>query len=145
MIYYLNLSFIINHKKFNILLLMIYDKNNIFAKIIRQEIPAKIIYEDDKILAFNDISKASPTHVLVIPKGEYINYQDFVLKASSLEVANFFKKVAEICSQLKLEQNGFRLITNNGSDAHQTVKHFHVHILAGKPLGPLLSSDNQLR
>jgi histidine triad (HIT) family protein len=124
---------------------MIYDKNNIFAKIIRREIPAKIIYEDDNILAFNDISKASPTHVLVIPKGEYINYQDFVLKANSPEIANFFKTLAQICIQLNLEPNGFRLITNNGNDAHQTVKHFHVHILAGKPLGPLLSSDNQLR
>jgi len=124
---------------------MIYDKNNIFAKIIRHEIPAKIIYEDDNVLAFNDISKASPTHVLVIPKGEYINYQDFVLNAKTEIVANFFKKIAEICLQLNLENNGFRLITNNGLDAHQTVKHFHVHILAGKPLGPLLSSDNQLR
>lgn len=124
---------------------MIYDQNNIFAKIIRREIPAKIIYEDNKIFAFNDISKASPTHILVIPKGEYVNYQDFVLHADSDVVANFFKKIAEICSQLNLDKNGFRLITNSGSDAHQTVKHFHVHILAGKPLGPLLSSDNQLR
>lgn len=124
---------------------MIYDKNNIFAKIIRQEIPAKIIYEDSEILAFNDISKASPTHVLVIPKGEYINYQDFVLNAKPEIIANFFIKVGEICSKLNIENNGFRLITNNGSDAHQTVKHFHVHILAGKPLGPLLSTDNQLR
>ena len=77
---------------------MIYDKNNIFAKIIRHEIPAKIIYEDDNFLAFNDISKASPTHVLVIPKGEYINYQDFVLNAKPEIVANFFKKIA--CSIL---------------------------------------------
>jgi len=81
----------------------------------------------------------------LFPKGEYVNYQDFVLHADSDVVANFFKKIAEICSQLNLDKNGFRLITNSGSDAHQTVKHFHVHILAGKPLGPLLSSDNQLR
>jgi len=124
---------------------MAYDKNNIFAKIIRGEIKAQKIYEDDHVLAFNDISKASPIHALVIPKGEYENFSDFNNKASDLEISYFFKKVAEISRNLDLDNSGFRIITNNGSDAHQTVKHFHVHILAGKKLGPLLSSDNQLR
>jgi len=124
---------------------MHYDKNNIFAKIIRGEIPAKKVYEDENILAFYDISKASPIHVLVIPKGEFIDFIDFTTKENPREVANFFKKVAEIAKDLKVDESGFRLITNNGSDAHQTVKHFHVHILAGKKLGPLISSDNQLR
>ncbi len=124
---------------------MAYDKNNIFAKIIRGEIKAQKIYEDDHVLAFNDISKASPIHVLVIPKGEYENFSDFNNKASDLEISYFFKKVAEISRNLDPDNSGFRIITNNGSDAHQTVKHFHVHILAGKKLGPLLSSDNQLR
>ncbi len=124
---------------------MIYDKNNIFAKIIRGEIPAKKVYEDENILAFYDISKASPIHVLVIPKGEFIDFIDFVSNQNSHEVARFFQKVAEIVKELKVDENGFRLITNNGSDAHQTVKHFHVHILAGKKLGPLISADNQLR
>lgn len=124
---------------------MHYDKNNIFAKIIRGEIPAKKVYEDENILAFYDISKASPIHVLVIPKGEFIDFIDFTTKENPLEVANFFKKVAEIAKDLKVDESGFRMITNNGSDAHQTVKHFHVHILAGKKLGPLISSDNQLR
>jgi len=124
---------------------MIYDKNNIFAKIIKGEIPAKKVYEDDKILAFYDISKASPIHVLVIPKGEFIDFVDFVSKETSSNVANFFQKVAKISQDLNLIDSGFRLITNNGNDAHQTVKHFHVHILAGKKLGPLISADNQLR
>jgi len=124
---------------------MKYDKINIFAKIIRGEIPAQKIYEDKNILAFYDISKASPIHVLVIPKGEFIDFVDFTTNENTHEVANFFKKVAEIAKDLKVDESGFRLITNNGSDAHQTVKHFHVHILAGKKLGPLISSDNQLR
>jgi diadenosine tetraphosphate (Ap4A) HIT family hydrolase len=124
---------------------MHYDKNNIFAKIIRGEIPAKKIYEDENILAFYDISKASPIHVLVIPKGEFIDFIDFVNKENPQKVTNFFQKVAQISQDLKIVESGFRLITNNGSDAHQTVKHFHVHILAGKKLGPLISADNQLR
>ena len=124
---------------------MIYDKNNIFAKIIRGEIPAKKVYEDENILAFYDISKASPIHVLVIPKGEFIDFVDFVSKENPQKVANFFQKIAKISQDLKIIDAGFRLITNNGSDAHQTVKHFHVHILAGKKLGPLISADNQLR
>ena len=124
---------------------MQYDKNNIFAKIIRGEIPAKKVYEDENILAFYDISKASPVHVLVIPKGEFIDFIDFVNKADPQKITNFFQKVAQISQDLKIVESGFRLITNNGSDAHQTVKHFHVHILAGKKLGPLISADNQLR
>ena len=124
---------------------MSYDKNNIFAKIIRGEIPAKKVYEDEDILAFYDISKASPIHVLVIPKGEFIDFIDFVAKENPNKIAQFFQKVAKISQDLKVDEGGFRLITNNGSDANQTVKHFHVHILAGKKLGPLISSDNQLR
>ena len=124
---------------------MHYDKNNIFAKIIRGEIPAKKIYEDENILAFYDISKASPIHVLVIPKGEFIDFIDFVTKENPQKVTNFFQKIAQISQDLKIVESGFRLITNNGNDAHQTVKHFHVHILAGKKLGPLISADNQLR
>ena len=124
---------------------MPYDKNNIFAKIIRGEIPAKKVYEVEDILAFYDISKASPIHVLVIPKGEFIDFVDFVAKENPNKIAQFFQKVAKISQDLKVDEGGFRLITNNGSDANQTVKHFHVHILAGKKLGPLISSDNPLR
>ena len=118
-----------------------YDQNNVFAKIIRGEIPSQKVYEDDKILAFYDISKAAPTHVLVVPKAEYIAFADFIDKAESIEIANFFGKVKEIASQIGLDENGYRLITNNGSDASQTVPHFHVHILGGKKLGGLLPKD----
>jgi histidine triad (HIT) family protein len=123
----------------------IYDKNNLFAKIIRGEIKSDKVYEDDNVLAFHDISKAAPIHVLVVPKGEYVNFNDFVTKAKALEVANFFQKIDEITKQLKVDKQGFRLITNNGSDSHQTIEHFHVHILAGKKLGPLLTGDKNLR
>ncbi|MFZ9180949.1 MAG: HIT domain-containing protein [Rickettsiales bacterium] len=121
---------------------MSYDKNNIFAKIIRGDLPAQKIYEDDNVLAFNDISRASPVHVLVVPKDEYIDYNDFVTKANAEIVVDFFKKISQIAKELNIVNDGFRLITNNGSNAHQTVKHFHVHLLAGKKLGPLISSDN---
>ena len=124
---------------------MSYDQNNIFAKIIRGEITAQKIYEDDLVVAFNDISQAAPTHVLVIPKGEYINFSDFVTKADNAEISNFFKKVNEISAIISADKDGFRLISNIGADAHQSVSHFHVHILAGKKLGPLIASDNLLR
>jgi histidine triad (HIT) family protein len=122
-----------------------YDRNNIFAKIIRDEIPAKKVYEDKKILAFHDISKAAPIHVLVVPKGEYVDFSDFVSTADAAEISYFFKKTAEIAELLNVRDSGFRIIHNSGSDAHQTVPHFHLHILAGKKLGPLLQNDNQLR
>ena len=124
---------------------MIYDNNNIFAKIIRQEIPANKVFEDEKILAFHDISKAAPIHVLVIPKGQYKDFNDFVSKAKSQEISHFFKKLSEIAKDLDSDEMGFRLISNVGYNANQTVSHFHVHILAGKKMGPLISSDNLLR
>lgn len=118
---------------------MTYDQNNIFAKIIRGQVPSSKVFEDDKILAFHDISKGAPTHILVIPKGEYVDYSDFTSKAAPEEISYFFKKVDEIAKNNT--NSGFRLIMNIGSNAHQTVPHFHIHILAGKKLGPLLSSD----
>lgn len=122
-----------------------YNKDNIFAKIIRREIPAEIIYEDDLVLAFNDISKAAPTHILVIPKGEYLNFNDFTKNAKNDEISNFFKIVSLITEKCQISENGFRIISNKGHDAHQTVEHFHIHILAGKKLGPLLVSDDKIR
>jgi len=124
---------------------MNYNHQNVFAKILRGEITSQKIYEDEEVLAFNDISQASKIHVLVIPKGHYQNYLDFVSNASENQVANFFKKVSMIVKMLKLDESGFRLIANNGDDAHQTVEHFHVHLLGGQKLGPLLTSDNKLR
>lgn len=121
---------------------MNYSQDNIFAKIIRGEIPANKVFEDEKVLAFHDISSAAPTHVLVIPKGEYTDLIDFTSKASAENISHFFKKVSEIAKLLEVDKSGFRIISNIGSNAHQTVPHFHVHILAGKKLGPLLSTDN---
>lgn len=122
-----------------------YNSTNIFAKILRKEIEVKVVYEDEFSLAFWDVSKAAPIHVLVIPKGEFIDFSDFINKASQLEIACFFKAVDEVVDLVEARKGGFRLISNAGADAHQTVLHFHVHILAGKPLGPLLSSDEKLR
>ncbi len=121
-----------------------YDDNNIFAKIIHGEIPCNKIYEDDKILAFNDINPAAPIHVLVIPKGKYVSFADFAAQAPAEEVANFFAKAAEIAKSLDTS-NGYRIISNHGSDASQTVAHFHLHILAGKQLGGLIPNDELVR
>ena len=122
-----------------------YDSNNIFAKIIRDEIPSQRVYEDDKILAFHDITKAAPVHVLVIPKGPFASFGDFVSAAGGDEVSNFFKKAKEIAESLGLKDSGYRLIINNGPDASQTVHHFHLHILGGKSLGGLISGDTKIR
>lgn len=118
-----------------------YDKNNIFARIIRGEIPSSKVYEDENVLAFHDIGKAAPVHVLVIPKGEFINLPDFVAKAGAAKVEHFFKKVAEVAQMLGVEQSGYRIISNIGSDASQSVPHFHVHILGKKKLGGLVAGD----
>ncbi len=119
-----------------------YDPNNIFAKILREEIPCARVYEDSKVLAFHDISKAAPLHILVVPKGEYLSFADFTDNADDEEIVDFFKKVRQIATLLGLDQTGYRLITNNGSDASQAIAHFHVHILGGKKLGGLLPTDN---
>ncbi len=118
---------------------MKYDSNNIFAKIIRGEIPAQKVYEDEKVLAFHDISRAAPIHVLVIPKGEFLDFHDFVSSSSSDEIAYFFQKVGDVIKILEIKNSGFRLISNMGEDGLQTVFHFHVHILSGKSLGPLIT------
>jgi histidine triad (HIT) family protein len=114
---------------------MIYDKNNVFAKIIRGEIPADKVYEDDKVLAFKDVAPAAPIHILVIPKGEYTSFDDFAANASSDEISHFFKIVQKICKDLNLTENGYRITSNIGRDGLQTVFHMHLHILAGKQLG----------
>ena len=111
-----------------------YDKNNIFAKIIRKEIPCKIIYEDSEVLAFHDISAVAPVHVLVIPKGEYTSFDDFAVVAEPEIVGRFFAKVRNIAHDLGVDETGYRIVTNHGPDASQTVHHFHVHILGGQKL-----------
>jgi diadenosine tetraphosphate (Ap4A) HIT family hydrolase len=117
---------------------MKYDSNNVFAKIIRGEIPSKKVYEDDEVFAFHDISAAAPVHVLVVPKGEYISLNDFAQKAGAEKVGKFFISVQKVAALLGVEEKGYRIITNHGADASQSVFHFHVHILGGRPLGHLV-------
>jgi histidine triad (HIT) family protein len=115
-----------------------YDTNNVFARIIRGEIPAAKVYEDDSVLAFKDNTPSAPIHIIVVPKAGYTSFEHFTRTASAEEIGHFFKTVGTIAKQLGAEENGFRLVTNNGPDAGQTVMHFHVHILAGEPLGGVL-------
>lgn len=117
---------------------MQYDSSNLFAKILRGEIPCTTVYEDTHALAFNDINPEAPVHVLVIPKGEYCSFDDFMKRASPQETAGFFASVQQTAETLGLAENGYRIITNHGTHAAQSVAHFHVHILGGKQLGKLL-------
>lgn len=116
-----------------------YDDGNIFARILRGEIPARKVHEDDHALAFHDIAPQAPVHVLVIPKGPYVSAADFSLQADAETVAGFWRAVAETARKLGLEDAGYRLLTNMGHDAGQEVPHFHVHIFGGGPLGPMLA------
>lgn len=113
-----------------------YDPQNIFAKILREEIPCKKVHEDDFSLAFHDISPQAPLHILIIPKGPYTGFPHFMKRASPAEITGFFQAVEKVGKELGVEAGGYRLITNNGPDGGQEVPHFHVHLLAGKKLGP---------
>lgn len=117
-----------------------YDDNNIFARILRGEIPAKKIYEDEFAFAFHDINPQAPVHVLVIPKTRSVSMADFTGHASEHQIAGFFKAVGHVARLLELEQPGYRILANMGEHAHQEVPHFHVHIFGGKPLGPMLTA-----
>lgn len=116
-----------------------YDDQNIFAKILRGEIPNKTVFEDEWTLAFHDINPQAPVHVLVIPKGAYVSWDDFSNNASDAEIAGFVRTVGSIARDLGLVEPGYRLLTNVGLDAHQEVPHLHIHLFGGKPMGPLLS------
>ncbi len=111
---------------------MAYDSDNIFAKILRGEIPCKKVYEDDFALAFHDIHPQAPVHVLVIPKGAYVSNVDFAATAPDAAVAGFWRAVGTVARQLGLEQDGYRLVANNGANGGQVVFHFHVHIVSGR-------------
>ena len=115
-----------------------YDPNNPFAKILRGEIPCKKIHEDEHALAFHDIRPQAPAHALVIPKGAYIDMDDFGRRASTAEIAGFFRAVAEVARQLGLAASGYRFLANQGGHAHQEVFHFHVHIFGGRDLGGMI-------
>ena len=118
---------------------MAYDRNNVFARILRGEIPCSKVYEDQHVLAFNDINPATPVHILVIPKGEYVSLDDFSAKASDAELAAFTRAVGAIARERGVAKTGYRVLANHGQDAHQEVPHFHVHIFGGRNLGRMIS------
>ena len=115
-----------------------YDDNNIFAKILRGEIPCKKIYEDDHNLAFEDIRPQAPIHALVIPKGKYLSMVDFTERASDAELASFVRAIGKVAEMKGVKESGYRILANSGPHSHQEVPHLHVHIFGGKYLGALL-------
>lgn len=117
---------------------MAYDDSNIFAKILRGEIPCEKVYEDEYALAFPDIRPLAPVHLLVIPKGPYVSLDDLTANAPVEFVGGFFKAVGEVARQAAVVESGYRILANIGGDAHQEVMHFHVHIFAGRELGGML-------
>jgi diadenosine tetraphosphate (Ap4A) HIT family hydrolase len=117
---------------------MAYDRDNVFAKILRGEIPCQRVYEDDYALAFHDINPLAPVHVLVVPKGEYVSMDDFSSQASADQVAGFFRAVGATARTLGLPRDGYRFLANTGAHGQQEVPHFHVHIFGGAPLGRML-------
>ncbi|CAG7590374.1 MAG: HIT domain-containing protein [Candidatus Midichloria sp.] len=121
---------------------MIYDQQNIFAKILRKEVPCKKVYEDRYALAFHDLHPSAPVHVLVIPKGEFISFSHFVSIANQDFIVNFFISVQKVIKILEIENSGYRMISNCGVDGMQAVPHFHIHILGKKRLGVLVAGDN---
>jgi len=111
-----------------------YDENNIFAKIIRKEAPCKKIYEDETILCFENIRKEADVHWLIVPKGEYICFDDFMAKADPKNIVNFFQTIRQIAHEHGLDKKGYKLVTNNGASVGQSVFHFHIHLLSGENL-----------
>jgi diadenosine tetraphosphate (Ap4A) HIT family hydrolase len=122
---------------------MAYDRNNIFARILRGEIPCNKVYEDAHVLAFHDISPQSPTHVLVIPKGEYVSFDDFSQNASPEEITGLVRAVGQIAREQGVAESGYRILANTGPAAHQEVPHFHLHLFGGRDLGGMLPRSDQ--
>lgn len=117
-----------------------YDAENVFAKILRGDIPCTKVYEDEWALAFRDIAPQAPVHVLVIPKGAYVSWDDFSARASAEEIAGFVRAVGHVARELGLVETGYRLLANTGHDGGQEVPHLHVHLFGGKPLGRMISA-----
>jgi diadenosine tetraphosphate (Ap4A) HIT family hydrolase len=116
-----------------------YDEANVFARILRGELPAQTVYEDDHVLAFRDIRPLAPVHVLVIPKGAYVSLADFSAKAGDAEIAGFLRAVGTVARELGLEEPGYRVLMNAGRFGGQEVPHLHAHIFSGRALGPMLA------
>jgi histidine triad (HIT) family protein len=117
---------------------MAYDRNNVFARILRGELPCSRVYEDEHVLAFRDINPQAPTHIVLIPKGEYASVDDFAATASAAEQAAFVRAIGRIAEQEGVVESGFRILANHGVAAHQEVPHFHLHLFGGRDLGPML-------
>ena len=121
---------------------MAYDEGNIFALILKGEIPCDKVYEDDHVLAFRDINPQRPTHVLVIPKGAYVSFDDFTESASDAEIAGFMRAAGQIARDLGLQDPGYRILANHGRDGHQEVPHFHLHLFGGADCCPMIKRLN---
>ena len=117
---------------------MAYDRNNIFARILRGEIPCRKVFEDEHVLAFHDINPQTPTHILVIPKGEYESLDDFSERASDAEIAALLRAAGRIAREAGVAASGYRILANHGANAHQEVPHFHIHIFGGRDLGRMI-------
>ena len=115
-----------------------YDRDNVFARILRGELPCRTVYEDEHVLAFHDIRPQAPTHIIVIPKGEYISVDDFSERASEAELVAFLRAVSRIAREQGVTDSGYRILANHGTAAHQDVPHFHLHLFGGRDLGPML-------
>lgn len=122
---------------------MAYDDNNVFARILRGELPCKKVYEDEHVLAFHDIRPQTPVHILVIPKGRYVDLDDFSAKASDAEIAALFRAVGRLAREAGVAERGYRFLANNGRDANQEVQHLHVHIFGGKNLGRMIKPPDK--
>ena len=117
---------------------MTYDRSNVFARILRGELPCRKVYEDEHVLAFHDIHPQAPTHIIVIPKGEYVSVDDFSAKGSDAELAAFLRAISHIAREQGVADSGYRILANHGAAAHQDVPHFHLHLFGGRDLGPML-------
>ena len=117
---------------------MDYDRNNVFARILSGELPCNKVFEDEHVLAFRDINPQAPTHILVIPKGEYVSFDDFSLKASAAEIAALMRALGRIARDEGAAEAGYRILANTGAAARQEVPHFHFHLFAGRDLGGML-------
>ncbi|WP_174274136.1 histidine triad nucleotide-binding protein [Sphingomonas bacterium] len=118
-----------------------YDDTNIFARILRAEIPCRKVYEDDHALAFHDINPQAPVHILVIPKGAYVSWDDFSAKASDAEIAGFIRAVGHVAREAGVAATGYRLMANMGGHGHQEVAHLHVHIFGGRQFREMIPRE----
>ena len=116
-----------------------YDRENIFARILRGEIPCKTVFEDEWALAFHDIAPQAPVHILVIPKGEWVSWDDFSARAPMEEISGFVRAVGQVARENGLVEPGYRLLANLGGHGGQDVPHLHVHLFGGRPLGPMIA------